>query len=142
MKKMHVLGFAGVAAAVICLPLAHATDQSTGAPRTPPGIPNLSALDFANQPAAGFKSQAPRASAFVRGWNFRVCFQSRSTIQGADHVIFVFNTDGSGFFFGSPTENATQHQLWAACQHGAAGYWIFVTNTITLTYSDVAINYP
>ncbi len=135
----RTLGFIGAAAALMCLSLVYAEAQ---APKMPPGVPGLSAAAMAARGSGGFRSLNERASAFVPGWNFRVCFQSRSTIEGADHVIVVFNTDGSGFFFGSPTENATQHELWAACQHGAAGYWIFITNTVTLTYSEVAVNYP
>ncbi len=139
MKRAHVVGLAGTAAAL--LSLAYAEAQAPKALKTPPSVPKLTAEDIAAHPAAGFKSQgAARAS--VSGWNFKVCYQSRSTIQGSFHVMLALNTDGTGFYYGSPTENATQHNLWAACQHGGAGYWIFITNANTLDFTEVAVNYP
>ncbi len=124
-------------------PLAGATEQHwPGRPSTPLAFQKLSETDAAARPAAGFKSQDPKASAFVVGWNFRICYQSRTLISGPYHVVYALNTDGSGFYAASVAENATQHQLWAACQHGAAGYWIHVTNTTGLVYSDLAIYYP
>ncbi len=140
--KKHVVKLAFAAFPLLCLSLAYAAPRFPGTPTTPLGLTRLSESDLAARPAAGFKSQDQSSRAFVLGWNFQVCYQSRTVITGALSTIYVFNTDGSGFYFASANETATQHQLWAACQHGVAGYWINITNLTTLTYSEVAINYP
>ncbi len=140
MKRVHVVGLAGAAAAL--LSLAYAEAQAPKAFKMPPGVPKMSASAMAARGAGGLRSTDERASAFVLGWNFRVCSQSRSIIEGPSHVMLALNTDGSGFFYTSPSENATQHNLWAACQHGGAGYWIYITNVTTLAFSEVAVNYP
>jgi hypothetical protein len=114
-------------------------------PPTPPPPPLGPLANSTNGPQnGGVKSNNVTAQAYSLGWNFRIC--SSSYWYSPDNVhfyVFANNTDGSSFWYSSDVNLASpQNQFLAACEHAKAGYWIYITNTVTLTYNRIWVYYP